>query len=214
MTAQPKPTPKRGRASAQPDSTARSRGGGARARRRGRGAAGLGGEPGSNRSQGAGPARRRQGPDRRHRHGQERPCRAARSRPRWPPPGSPAMYVHPAEASHGDLGMIVESDAVLALSNSGDTPELADIIAYTRRFRIPLVAITGGKSSALARRRRCGADPAVSRRGLPHGPGADDVDHHDIGAGRCASRWRCWSAAASRRRISACCIPAASSAAA
>ncbi len=64
--------------------------------------------------------------------------------------GSPAMYVHPAEASHGDLGMIVESDAVLALSNSGDTPELADIIAYTRRFRIPLVAITGGKSSALA----------------------------------------------------------------
>jgi arabinose-5-phosphate isomerase len=60
------------------------------------------------------------------------------------------MYVHPAEASHGDLGMIVESDAVLALSNSGDTPELADIIAYTRRFRIPLVAITGGKSSALA----------------------------------------------------------------
>ena len=64
--------------------------------------------------------------------------------------GSPAMYVHPAEASHGDLGMIVESDAVLALSNSGDTPELADIIAYTRRFRIPLVAITSGKSSALA----------------------------------------------------------------
>ena len=64
--------------------------------------------------------------------------------------GSPAMYVHPAEASHGDLGMIVESDAVLALSNSGDTPELADIIAYTSRFQIPLVAITGGKSSALA----------------------------------------------------------------
>jgi arabinose-5-phosphate isomerase len=64
--------------------------------------------------------------------------------------GAPAMYVHPAEASHGDLGMITESDAVLALSNSGDTPELADIIAYTRRFRIPLVAITGGKGSALA----------------------------------------------------------------
>jgi arabinose-5-phosphate isomerase len=65
--------------------------------------------------------------------------------------GSPALYVHPAEASHGDLGMITESDAVLALSNSGDTPELADIIAYTRRFRIPLVAITGGKTSALAK---------------------------------------------------------------
>src|SRR5262245_36652433 len=65
--------------------------------------------------------------------------------------GSPAMHVHPAEASHGDLGMIREGDAVLALSNSGDTPELADIIAYTRRFRIPLVAITGGKDSALAK---------------------------------------------------------------
>jgi arabinose-5-phosphate isomerase len=64
--------------------------------------------------------------------------------------GSPAMYVHPAEASHGDLGMIAEGDAVLALSNSGDTTELADIVAYTRRFRIPLVAITGGRDSALA----------------------------------------------------------------
>ena len=64
--------------------------------------------------------------------------------------GSPAMYVHPAEASHGDLGMITQGDAVLALSNSGDTPELADIIAYTRRFRIPLVAISGGRNSALA----------------------------------------------------------------
>jgi arabinose-5-phosphate isomerase len=65
--------------------------------------------------------------------------------------GSPAMYVHPAEASHGDLGMITEDDAVLALSNSGDTPELADIIAYSRRFRIPLIAITSGKNSALAK---------------------------------------------------------------
>jgi arabinose-5-phosphate isomerase len=65
--------------------------------------------------------------------------------------GSPAMYVHPAEASHGDLGMITEGDAVLALSNSGDTPELADIIAYTRRFRIPLVAITARRDSALAK---------------------------------------------------------------
>ena len=75
--------------------------------------------------------------------------------------GTPALFVHPAEASHGDLGMIAESDAVLALSNSGDTPELADIIAYTRRFRIPLVAITGGASSALASAADVGADPAV-----------------------------------------------------
>jgi arabinose-5-phosphate isomerase len=64
--------------------------------------------------------------------------------------GTPALFVHPAEASHGDLGMIADSDAVLALSNSGDTPELADIIAHCRRYRIPLIAMTGGARSALA----------------------------------------------------------------
>jgi len=64
--------------------------------------------------------------------------------------GSPALFVHPAEASHGDLGMIAAGDAVLALSNSGGTPELAAIIGHTRRFRIPLVAITAGAASALA----------------------------------------------------------------
>lgn len=65
--------------------------------------------------------------------------------------GSPALFVHPAEASHGDLGMITPSDAVLALSNSGETPELSDILAYARRFAIPLVAVTGRAESALAR---------------------------------------------------------------
>ncbi|MGQ0664240.1 MAG: KpsF/GutQ family sugar-phosphate isomerase [Pseudomonadota bacterium] len=64
--------------------------------------------------------------------------------------GTPAQFVHPAEASHGDLGMITAADAVLALSNSGDTPEMADLIAYTRRFAIPLIAITGKPHSALA----------------------------------------------------------------
>jgi len=63
--------------------------------------------------------------------------------------GTPALYVHPAEASHGDLGMITGEDAVLALSNSGETPELADIVAYTRRFSIPLVAIVGRAESSL-----------------------------------------------------------------
>ena len=64
--------------------------------------------------------------------------------------GSPALFVHPAEASHGDLGMIVPGDAVLALSNSGETAELADLIAHTRRFGLPLVGITGRAGSALA----------------------------------------------------------------
>ncbi|MSP49683.1 MAG: KpsF/GutQ family sugar-phosphate isomerase [Alphaproteobacteria bacterium] len=64
--------------------------------------------------------------------------------------GTPAQFVHPAEASHGDLGMIARSDAVLALSNSGETPELGDLVAYARRFDIPLIAIVGKAPSALA----------------------------------------------------------------
>jgi arabinose-5-phosphate isomerase len=64
--------------------------------------------------------------------------------------GTPAQFVHPAEASHGDLGMIGSQDAILALSNSGETAEFADIVAYSRRFKIPLVAITAGAGSTLA----------------------------------------------------------------
>ena len=64
--------------------------------------------------------------------------------------GAPALFVHPGEASHGDLGMIVAGDAVLALSNSGETAELADLVAHSRRFGLPLVAITGRAGSALA----------------------------------------------------------------
>src|SRR6516225_3845187 len=64
--------------------------------------------------------------------------------------GTPAQFVHPVEASHGDLGMIGSDDVILALSNSGETSELADIVAYSRRFEIPLIAITGGARSTLA----------------------------------------------------------------
>lgn len=63
--------------------------------------------------------------------------------------GTPAHFVHPAEASHGDLGMIGRDDLVLALSWSGEAPELADIIAYTRRFDVKLVAVTSRAESAL-----------------------------------------------------------------
>ena len=79
--------------------------------------------------------------------------------------GTPAQFVHPGEASHGDLGMVAPGDAVLALSNSGDTVELSDIIAYTRRFAIPLAAITGKPDSLLAE----AADVAVI---LPPAPEA------------------------------------------
>ena len=65
--------------------------------------------------------------------------------------GKPSFFVHPGEASHGDLGMIQKNDAVIALSNSGETAELSDIVAYTTRYRIPLVGITGKAGSTLSR---------------------------------------------------------------
>ncbi len=65
--------------------------------------------------------------------------------------GAPAMFVHPAEASHGDLGMIGVDDVVLGLSKSGEVRELADILAYTSRFAIPLIAITANPDSALGK---------------------------------------------------------------
>jgi len=64
--------------------------------------------------------------------------------------GAPALFVHPAEASHGDLGMITDADTLLMLSNSGETPELADLVNYAKRFHIPLVVIVGQAPSTLA----------------------------------------------------------------
>ncbi len=71
--------------------------------------------------------------------------------------GTPAHFVHPAEASHGDLGMMTEGDVVLVLSNSGETPELADLIAHTRRWGIPLIGVAGRAGSTLVTR----ADVAI-----------------------------------------------------
>jgi len=66
--------------------------------------------------------------------------------------GQPALFVHAAEASHGDLGMVTADDAVLLLSKSGETPEMTTLLHYTRRFSIPLVAITAQQQSTLAKR--------------------------------------------------------------
>lgn len=65
--------------------------------------------------------------------------------------GSPSMFVHPGEASHGDLGMIAGGDVILALSKSGETPELGDLLAYAARFSIPVAAITSAAASTLAK---------------------------------------------------------------
>ena len=63
--------------------------------------------------------------------------------------GTPAQFVHPAEASHGDLGMVTEGDVALVLSNSGETPELSDIVAHTRRFGIALIGVASRAGSTL-----------------------------------------------------------------
>mgnify|MGYP002633621197 CR=1 FL=1 len=65
--------------------------------------------------------------------------------------GSPAQFVHPADASHGDLGMVTTDDVVLLLSNSGETPELADVISYARRFSIPMIGVASNSDSTLLR---------------------------------------------------------------
>ncbi len=71
--------------------------------------------------------------------------------------GTPAQFVHPAEASHGDLGMMTSGDVAVVVSNSGETPELADVIAHTRRFEIPLIGVASDPRSTLLRQ----ADVAI-----------------------------------------------------
>ena len=82
--------------------------------------------------------------------------------------GTPAFFVHPGEASHGDLGMITKSDVCIMLSNSGETAELADEIAHTKRFSIPMIAITKNAQSSLAK----AADVALI---LPEAPEACSI---------------------------------------
>ncbi|NLI26906.1 MAG: KpsF/GutQ family sugar-phosphate isomerase [Acetobacter sp.] len=65
--------------------------------------------------------------------------------------GTPALFVHPAEASHGDLGMVTANDAIIALSSSGESSELADILTHSKRFALPLIAVTTRAESTLGR---------------------------------------------------------------
>ncbi|MCX7286948.1 MAG: KpsF/GutQ family sugar-phosphate isomerase [Rhodobacterales bacterium] len=77
--------------------------------------------------------------------------------------GTPAHFVHPAEASHGGLGMVAEGDVLIVLSNSGETPELADILAHAKRFGIPLIGVAGRAESTLLRQ----ADVAILLPDVP-----------------------------------------------
>ncbi|MEO1000279.1 MAG: KpsF/GutQ family sugar-phosphate isomerase, partial [Pseudomonadota bacterium] len=83
--------------------------------------------------------------------------------------GTPAQFVHPAEASHGDLGMVTEADVVLMLSNSGETPELAHMIEHTRRFAIPLIGIASRPGSTLMQRADVGLLLPKAEEACPNG---------------------------------------------
>ncbi len=81
--------------------------------------------------------------------------------------GTPAMFVHPGEASHGDLGMIKAVDVVLAISNSGESDELVAILPVLKRQGVPLIALTGGMQSSLARHADVVIDCSVSKEACP-----------------------------------------------
>jgi arabinose-5-phosphate isomerase len=81
--------------------------------------------------------------------------------------GTPAMFVHPAEASHGDLGMIKLVDVVLAISNSGESDELVAILPVLKRQGVPLIAMTGGLTSSLARHADVVLDCSVDKEACP-----------------------------------------------
>ena len=83
--------------------------------------------------------------------------------------GSPAFFVHPGEASHGDLGMITASDVVLAISNSGETSELLTILPLIKRLGVPLITLTGNPVSTLARAADVNIDVSVAQEACPLG---------------------------------------------
>jgi len=81
--------------------------------------------------------------------------------------GTPAFFVHPAEASHGDLGMVTADDLVLAISNSGESGELTALLPVLKRLGVPLIAMTGGAQSTLARHADLTLDCSVAREACP-----------------------------------------------
>jgi arabinose-5-phosphate isomerase len=112
--------------------------------------------------------------------------------------GTPALYLHPVDALHGDLGMVVRGDVVLALSASGETEEILALLATIKRLRVPLIAMTG-RSDLCGRKKvgrgrplhtidsgcggRCGPGLFGGRGGLFAGTGAYGFDNHNAGLG-------------------------------
>jgi arabinose-5-phosphate isomerase len=99
--------------------------------------------------------------------------------------GTPAMFVHPAEASHGDLGMIKPEDVIVALSWSGETVELGPIITYSRRFKVPLIAITSRPASTLARQADVVLALPQAPEACPHGMAPTTSTTMQVAIGDC-----------------------------
>jgi len=83
--------------------------------------------------------------------------------------GTPAFFVHPGEASHGDLGMITSNDVVIALSNSGETEEIIHLLPVIKRLGVPLIALTGNRNSTLAKDANVNLDVSVAKEACPLG---------------------------------------------
>ena len=133
--------------------------------------------------------------------------------------GCPALFLHPAEAMHGDLGMVVRGDVVLALSASGETEEILQLLATVKRLGVPLITMTCDDITAANRAEhavnlgassRCCARLLGGQRSLLSRLGAYSLDHNHAGAWRRAGRGAFGTPRVSRKRISPTCIPAGS----
>ena len=114
--------------------------------------------------------------------------------------GAPTFFVHPAEASHGDLGMITERDAVIALSNSGNTAEIRDIILYSKSIDIPVIAITMGKEVILGKECNSSNFYTKSTRRLQPRFGTNNIHNRPIGDWGCSFSWiKCYARFHQRR---------------
>ncbi len=99
--------------------------------------------------------------------------------------GTTAFFVHPAEASHGDMGMITRDDVVLALSNSGSTSEIVTLLPLIKRLGITLISMTGNPESVLAKAAQVNLDASVAIEACPLNLAPHLLDHRQSGTGRC-----------------------------
>ncbi len=125
--------------------------------------------------------------------------------------GTSAYFVHPTEASHGDLGMVTSDDILLLLSWSGETAELANMLTYAKRFRVPIISLTSGAESVLARNSDVAVVLPKVVEACPHGLAPTTSALLQLAIGD-AIAIALLEAAVSRRRISRSSIPVASSA--